>query len=381
MEHKWYFNYVIPKDFQFDLQRFASAESEGRTEKGTEHKKKKAREEGQVALSKDIPAVLVTLFCLITIYFLAGYFFKVMYDTFLYVFENIMTLDLSEKKVYFDILLIPCVKIFTPVAIIGVLIGIAGNYGQIGFKFTPKAIKPKWNKLIPNVFKFFKNQVFSITSAFNLIKSLIKVAIIVAITYILLMGKLDDLKALMNNEDLLYAITFISKLCFDLILQVLLVLLVLAFVDYLFVRWQFEEQMKMKKQEIKEEYKELYGDPNVKGRLKQMYQTILSQKKMLNEVPKADMVITNPTHYAVAIKYDSNVDSAPRVIAKGEDKLAQMIKEIARENNIFMYENVMLARTLYAQVEVNELVPVELYSLVINAYKLMFESKKKVKVL
>ncbi|HOV13512.1 MAG TPA: EscU/YscU/HrcU family type III secretion system export apparatus switch protein [Spirochaetota bacterium] len=375
-----HFHYIIPENFKLNLQRFASAESEGRTEKGSEHKKKKAREEGKVALSKDIPAVLITLFCLITFYFLSGYIFQVLFDTFLYVFENVTELTLDDPKIYYDILIIPCFKIFTPIAIVAVIIGIATNYGQIGFKFTPKAIKPNFKKLIPNVFKFFKEQVFSITSGFNLIKSLVKVVIIVLISYFMISGKLQDIKNLMNNDSLLYPLIFISKMAFDLILQVLLVLLVMAFIDYMFVRWQFEEQMKMKKQEVKEEYKELYGDPNVKGRLKQMYQNILSQKKMLNEVPKADMVITNPTHYAVALKYESAIDNAPRVIAKGEDKFAQMIKEVAKEHNIFMYENVMLARTLYSEVEVNEVIPSNLYSLVINAYKLLFEKRDREKV-
>lgn len=376
-----FLNYTIPDDFKLNLTRFASAESEGRTEKGTEHKKKKAREEGKVALSKDIPAVLITLFCLITLYFLSKYIFQVLFDTFLYVFENILSLSLNDTKVYYDILIIPSLKIFTPIAIVAFLIGIASNYGQIGFKFTPKAIKPNLQKLIPNVFKFFKEQVFSITSGFNLIKSLSKVIIIGFISFFLISGKLNEIKNLMNNDSLLYSFFFISKLAFDLILQVMLVLLVMAFVDYLFVRWQFEEQMKMKKQEVKEEYKELYGDPNVKGRLKKMYRDILSQKKMLNEVPKADMVITNPTHYAVALKYEKAIDNAPRVIAKGEDNFAQQIKEIAKEHNIFMYENVMLARTLYNEVEVNDVIPTNLYSLVINAYKLLFEKREREKIL
>ena len=379
-KNNWWQNLQLPDEFEFDLQRFASAESEGRTEKATEHKKKKAREEGKVALSKDIPAVLISLFGFITIYFLANYSLKVLLDTFSYVFENIMTLDINDPNLVYDILLIPSVKIFIPIAIIAVIIGIVANYAQIGFKVTPKAIKPNFKKLIPDVFKFFKSQVFSVTSAFNLIKSLLKVAIICAISYALIIGKIEQIKNLMNIDDIFYCFSFIAKMGFDLIMQVLVVLLVIALADYIFVRWQYEEQLKMKKQEIKEEYKEMYGDPNVKNRLKQMYQTLLNQKKMLGEVPKADVVITNPTHYAVALKYDSIVDEAPRVIAKGEDEFAQKIKEVARQHNIFMYENIMLARTLYAEVEINDIIPRPMYSLVINAYKLALEHKEKEKV-
>jgi flagellar biosynthetic protein FlhB len=129
----------------------------------------------------------------------------------------------------------------------------------------------------------------------------------------------------------------------------------------------------MKKQEVKEEYKELYGDPNVRMRLRQMYQTLLSQRRMLEEVPKADVVITNPTHFAVALRYDKYIDDAPRVIAKGKDRFAQKIKEIARMNDIFMYENVDLARRLFDEVEVNDIIPKAMYSLVIIAYKLAME--------
>ena len=155
-----------------------------------------------------------------------------------------------------------------------------------------------------------------------------------------------------------------------------MVLIFFSIIDIIFVRWQYEQTLKMKKEEVKEEYKELYGDPNVRSRLRQMYQSLLSQKRMLKEVPKADVVITNPTHYAVCLHYDKNIDEAPRVTAKGKDRFAQSIKAEAKKYNIFMYENVMLARTLYNEVEVNDVIPRAMYGLVINAYKLAMEHKK-----
>jgi flagellar biosynthetic protein FlhB len=159
-----------------------------------------------------------------------------------------------------------------------------------------------------------------------------------------------------------------------------LILLVFSIVDILFVKWQYEEQLKMKKQEIKEEQKELYGDPQVKSRLRQMYQTIMSQRKMLEEVPKADVVITNPTHYAVALHYDKYTDDAPRVIAKGQEQFAQRIKQVAKEHGIYTHENVPLARALYNEVEVNDIIPRPMYGLVVNAYKLAMEHKERVRV-
>jgi flagellar biosynthesis protein FlhB len=374
------FDFTLPENYSFDLQRFASAENEGRTEKATEHKKRKAREEGRVALSKDIPAALITLFGFITIYFLGSYSFQVLIDTFLYTFQNIATFDITDKNLFYEIFLIPTAKILIPIMVVVFIIAALSNYAQIGWKVVPKLIKPDPKKISPNVFKFFQKQVFSVSSLFNLVKSLAKVAIIGIVAYITIMGEIEELKNLMFVENLYYSFGLISKLCFDLIIKATLIMLALSIVDYIFVRHQYEEELKMKKEEIKQEYKELYGDPLVKSRLKQMYSAITSQRNQLKEVPNADVVITNPTHFAVALKYDSVVDEAPRVIAKGQDQFAQQIKAVAKENNIFTYENVMLARTLYKEVEVNDIIPKEMYSLVIVAYKLAYEHKQKVNV-
>jgi flagellar biosynthetic protein FlhB len=178
-------------------------------------------------------------------------------------------------------------------------------------------------------------------------------------------------------ESILISFLFFVKLAFSIVIKILIILLVFSIIDYMFVKWQYEESLKMKKEEVKEEYKELYGDPLIRSRLKQMYQSMLSQKKMLEEVPKADVVITNPTHYAVALHYDRYTDEAPRVTAKGKDKFAQKIKEIAKENNVYMYENVMLARTLYNEVDINDVIPRTMYALVINAYKIAMQHKEK----
>lgn len=367
---------IIPHNFVLDLQRFASAESEGRTEKATEHKKRKAREEGRVALSKELPAVIITLLSFILIYFLARYFYITLYNLFLYTLENACTIDIFKDNIFKDLIIIPFLKIFGPVAAIAFISAIFSNYLQIGLKFTIKSIKPKLNKISPNIFKFFKNQVFSVTGLFNLIKSIIKIGIIMLVAYFTLYKEIEGFKNILFVENVFYSIIFIFKIIFSVVLKTMLILLVFSILDILFVRWQYEESLKMRKEEIKEEYKELYGDPNVRSRLRQMYQAILSQKKMLAEVPKADVVITNPTHYAVALHYDRYIDEAPRVTAKGKDKFAQKIKEIAKENDVYMYENVALARMLYNEVDVNDVIPSTMYGLVINAYKLAMQHKQ-----
>ncbi len=380
MKEYWWLNldiFEIPHDIHFDLQRFASAESEGRTEKATEHKKRKAREEGRVALSKDLPAALVTLITFIMIYFLAKNIFGTIQNSFIYYFENFDKISINDDNILIDYFLFPFLKVFIPIAATAFISAILSNYMQIGFKITFKSIKPKFSKISPNVIKFLQNQVFSVTGLFNFIKSVVKIGIIGLAAYITISSKIEDIKNILFVDGLLNSAIFISNLIFELVLKVLIILLVFSIIDVIFVRWQYEESVKMKRQEVKEEYKELYGDPNVRSRLRQMYQTLLSQKKMLEEVPKADVVITNPTHFAVALFYDKFTDEAPRIIAKGKDRFAQKIKEIAKLNNIFMYENVDLARRLFSEVEVNDILPREMYSLVIIAYKLAMEKKER----
>lgn len=370
----------IPVDFHFDLQRFASAEAEGRTEKPTEHKKRKAREEGKVALSRELPQALITLFCFLIIYFLSDFFFRTIRDLFIYTFENIENLELTDKRLFYELILIPFLKIFLPVATVAYIIAALGNYLQIGLKFTVKAIKPDLKKISPNIFRFIRNQIFSITAFFNLIKSIAKVLIIGFICYLTIKDNLEEIKSIIFVESLLLSFIFLCKIAFSIIIKVCICFIIFSIIDIIFVRWQFEQSLMMRKEEVKEEYKELYGDPNVKMRLRRMYQTLLSQRRMLEEVPKADVVITNPTHYAVALHYDKYTDEAPRVTAKGIDAFALKIKQIAIENDVFVYENPPLARTLYEEVEVNDVIPRAMYGLVVTAYKLALEYKEKNKV-
>ncbi len=367
----------LPDYLDFNLQRFASAESEGRTEKATEHKKRKAREEGRVALSKELPAAIITLFTFLAIYFLSGYIFKIIMETFVFFFENFDKINILEDKIFFDFFLIPFMKIFIPIAITSFITAILSNYMQIGFKVTLKSIKPKFSKISPNIIRFLKNQVFSVTGLFNFIKSIIKIAIIGITAYVTISSNIEELKDMLFVDGIINSTIFISKLFFEIVFKALIILIIFSIFDILFIKWQYEESLKMKKEEIKEEYKELYGDPNVRMRLRQMYQVLISQKRMLEEVPKADVVITNPTHYAIALFYDKYIDDAPRIKAKGKDRFAQKIKEIAKINNIFMYENIELARKLYDEVEVNQVIPRTMYSLVIIAYKLAVEHKER----
>ena len=360
---------AMPSEFTFDLQRF-SAESEGRTEEATEHKKRKAREEGQVALSKDLPSALVTLFGFITVYAMGQYFYKTISELMTNTLTNCSHFALNDAAIYKDLMLTPALKLFMPVAVVTVIISLLSNYGQIGFQWTPKALKPNFKKIVPNVFKFFKERVFSVQSAFNLMKSIVKIVIIGFMAFITVKGRWSQIMALSLEDSSYNAFLFICKMVFDLILRTSIIMALFSVVDVFFTRKQQREKLKMKKQEVKQEFKELEGDPEVKARLNQMYQQLMTQGRQLNAVKDADVVVTNPTHFAVALRYQAQIDPAPRVVAKGQDEFAQKIKKAARENNIFTYENVPLARRLYADVKVNQYVPEELLSFILVAYQL-----------
>lgn len=370
---------ILLLNIPFDLQRFASAESEGRTEKATEHKKRKAREEGRVALSKEVPAVAVAIAAFGTMVILGKYIFKILRSSFVYIFENYQNLSLHNPKLYFDTLIFPMVKLFLPMAIVAFVVALVSNYGQIGgMKFYSKPLIPDFKRVNPNIFKFFQKQVFSPIGAFNLLKSIVKVVIIVAVTFIVIKSHIMEIMDLFNM-DISAGFIFMLKVCVKIVFFVMILMLIFSVADVFFVHKQHEEELKMKKEEVKQEFKDLEGDPQVKSKLKQMYQSLLSQQKILNDiVPQADVVITNPTHFAVALRYDRVVDDVPRVIAKGQDEFAQKIKKVAAEHGIYLYENVPLARKLYADVKINDYVPETMWTLVVTALKLAYEHKEKI---
>lgn len=346
-------------DSFIDIQWFASAEEEGRTEKPSEHKLKKAKEEGRVPKSQEISGALVLLLPLCCLIILAPWIFRNCVEVIQFYLSNSCTMELSNPAVY-KVFLEYFLKSLLPIFACGIVAGIVGNVLQTkGFMFTTKAIAPKFNKLIPKFGEYFKRTLFSFEGLFNVVKSILKVVIIFIIAYSIIKNDLQKLLSL-SNVGLWAAFTYVAGLVSKLLLIASLVFLVVSVPDYLVQRHQFMESMKMTKQEVKEEFKELEGDPYVKGRLRQYMNEMLSRNLAAN-VAKADVVITNPTHYAVAIEYDRETAQAPMVTAKGVDSVALRIKEIAKENDVPIRENRPLARELYAKVEVGDIIPTEFY--------------------
>ena len=350
--------------FSYNLQFFAQEGPGGeKTEEPTQKKKDDTRKEGKVAKSKEVSSALelVALFLCLKFFSskLGGYFmdaFKWAYGIIPeFVVNNSKTVSTIEVRaliihgIYF--VLMACLPFF----LAGVLISIGSNMIQFRFKISFDPMKPKLDKFNPlNGFK----KMFSKETLFELVKSIIKIAVIMAIAYSSVKNEANNL-LLLYDFDLFTAIGLIGGIVIDTGLKISLVYLIVGAIDFFYQRYKFNENIKMTKQEIKDEYKNTEGDPQIKGRQKQRMMEA-SRRRMMQSVPQADVVITNPTHIAVALRYAPEETPAPYIVAKGEDYLAQKIKEKAREHGIDIVENKPLARSLNLY-DVGEQIPPELF--------------------
>ena len=243
---------------------------------------------------------------------------------------------------------------------------------QVGWKVTGKPLQPKFDKFNPiNGFK----RIFSKDSIFELIKSILKIFVIIYVAYTSIRGNAQDI-FILYEIPLMQAIMLCGTVIINAGLKISLVYLVIGLADFIYQKYRFNEDMKMTKQEVKDEFKNTEGNPEIKGRQRQRMREA-SRRRMMQDVPKADVVITNPTHFAVAIKYDAETSKAPVVLAKGEDYLAQKIKEAAREHHIEIVENKPLARMLYANVDIGQEIPPELYQAVAEILAMVYNMREK----
>ena len=259
-------------------------------------------------------------------------------------------------------------RLAAPFLAAGFVFAIVISIVQVGWQVSTKPLEPKLDKFNPvNGFK----RIFSKDSLFNLLMSILKIVLVFYVAYTCIKGhNLFILYEIPLNQ----AISLIGDIIIDTGLRISLCYLVVGLADYIYQRHRFNEDMKMTKQEVKDEYKNTEGDPQIKGQQRQRMREA-SQRRMMQDVPKADVVITNPTHIAVAIRYDAEIENAPTVVAKGEDYLAAKIKETAKENGVEIMENKPLARALYATVEVGEQIPPELYQAVAEILALVYSKR------
>lgn len=364
---------------KLNLQLFAKDGPGGeKTEPATQKKLDDARKEGQVAKSKEI----VNAVFLVVIFYFLQFTIGTIGDEILENFnENYSFISLYKDRESMTVatavtILNENIKnfllIIAPFLIVAFAVYFIGDLVQVKWKPTGKPLMPKFNKLNP--VSGFK-RIFSKQSLVNLLKSLAIVAICIYIVYDEILGNYKGLYNLYEMS-LQNALLFTGEMIFSVATKISLFYLIIGLVDLIFQRRKFSQDMMMTKQEIKDEYKMTEGDPTVKQQQKRRMREA-SQRRMMQKLPEADVVITNPTHYAVAIKYDLEIADAPVVIAKGADYLAQKIKEVARENDIEIYENKPLARALYASVEVDEKIPQELYQAVAEVLVFVYGVKNK----
>ncbi len=340
------------------------ADSDEKTEEPTAKRKREARQKGQVPKSTELNSAIVLLFafvCLknfgIKLYsgmldIITLTFEVYMYKEDLFTVSGVIGLATDIALIFFTAML--------PIFAVILLAGVISNLMQSGLLFTTESIKPKFSNISP--LKGIK-QMFSLKQVAEFfLKTLVKVAIVGIVAYTTIS---DNVRALLNTMNLSPAATgeYIMSTIIDLGIKMSMCLLIFAFVDWIVQMRKHKKDLRMTKQEIKEEYKQTEGNPQIKGKIKQK-QRQMSMSRMMKQIPKADVVITNPTHFAVAIKYDPADNEAPVVLAKGQDYLALRIKEIAKENKVQIVENKALARALYASVDIGEAIPEELYQAV-----------------
>ncbi len=367
---------------RYNLQFFAKEGMGGeRTEPATQKKLQDARKEGQVAKSKEIANGMGLLALFLVMKFWVGHMGVQLLGVFSGIYNRIPaittfwsgTMPQRDTSIVYRYLLLEVFVVIAPILLIGVVVAFVCNVVQVKWKITTKPLRPKFSKLNP--IKGFK-KFLSLQSLVELVKSIVKIALIAYICYTYLKDKWPLLFHLYDYA-LMKALQLLAQVVTDLGIRISLFYMLIAFADFAYQKFKFKNDMKMSKQEVKEEFKQQEGDPAVKGKIRQKMMEV-SRRRMMQALPQADVVITNPTHYAVAIKYAPEVADAPVVIAKGEDYLAARIKEIARENKIEIVENKPLARMLYANVDVGQAVPPELYQAVAEVLAFVYHLQGKV---
>lgn len=332
-----------------------------RTEKPTGRKLSKAREEGQVAKSQEISSAFILLGALGVFLFAGPWMFWALSDFMHGIFQNLGTLHIkgiSARAFLFEVLQ-HVGLIIMPLLLVLLILGIAANLLQVGFLFTLKPFVPKLSKFNP--IKGMKKFV-SLKSLVELLKSLVKIVFIGGISWLVLRGELDVIPSLIEMS-VGQILTYIGTVSLKMVFYVGLGMIVLATIDFSYQRWQHTKDLMMSKQEVKDEAKQSEGDPQVKSKIRQV-QREMAMRRMMESVPDADVVITNPTTLAIAIKYDAKEMFAPQIVAKGAKLIAEKIKDVARENDVPIVENKPLAQTLFKSTEIGDFVPVNLYKAV-----------------
>ena len=353
----------------------AEQQGQEKTEAPTEKKRRESREEGQVAFSRELPSAALLAGILLTLIATSPLILDAFREMTTQIFREMSKVDELSIGSLYDLsgeIFSTLLPAFAPFAAIIVLVGILASILQVGVQITLKAIAPKFNKISPLT---GLKRLFSTQSLADFLKSMAKLIIVGIVGYITYMDKITELNGLSvaTPEAILeYNFTVVAEVSG----KIVLALVAIAIFDYLYQRWHHEKQLMMTKQEVKEETKQTEGDPQLKARIRQI-QREMSNARMMQEVPKADALIVNPTHFSVAILYDRDVMEAPEVTAKGTDHMALRMRTVARENSVPILERPELARDLYANVEIGETIPERFYKAIAEILAFVYRLRRR----
>jgi len=350
----------------------AEEESGEKTEQATPKKRQELREKGEVAKSRELPSVAVLLSALVALSLFGSYTYHhiqvVMKGAFSLPTMN--DLNISEFIIFAQRVVGHFILALCPLLAAVFVTALLSNIMQVGFVLSGESITPKLSKIDP--IKGF-GRLFSKQSFMELFMSLMKMVVVGGIAYLTVKGEMNNV-AHLGGMDLNSIFAYIFIVCFKIFIRCILVMIFLTIIDFAFQKWNFENRNKMTKQEVKDEHKRTEGDPLIKSRIKSI-QMEMSRRRMMQAVPDADVVITNPTHIAVALKYNSSDMNAPKLIAKGAGKIAEKIKKIAEELDIPIVENRELARNLNSLVEIGQEIPPVLFQAVAEILAYIYKIK------
>ncbi|MBP7212061.1 flagellar biosynthesis protein FlhB [bacterium] len=356
----------------------ANSDKDSRTEEATPRRKQKERDQGNIVKSQDLNSALMITAGMALLGMMCGSMLNSFKDLATETFSNLKPWQINTQDIV--VILYPCVstmlKILLPFLISLMVIGIIIIRFQNGHVFAIEKLKPKLNGLSPeNIMKALQRMFnpAELKSLVELVKAVIKISIVGLCGFSVLNGRKDELFGLLGaNIDTGLAV--IVSILSNMLINMCLAMLMIGFFDKKYQKYEFDKSIKMTKQEIKDEMKDTEGDPKIKSRIRSI-QMQMAQQRMMSNVPTADVVVTNPTHYAVAIKYDKSKAPAPMVVAKGVDFIAFKIKEIAENNNVPIVENKPLARALYKLVRVDDIIPSDMFVAVAEVLAYVYNSK------
>ncbi len=343
-----------------------------RTEDATDRRRRKAREKGQVCKSVDLSAAVVLLTGFLGLYMYRKHYLYSLLGCLrrCFMLEDYIRVDADFFYGLSNMLILEFGKIILPSLLVGFLTGLLVNLAQVGFLFTTQPMTPKPEKFNPiNGVK----RIFSVKSLAELVKSIIKLLILAYMPYRHIR---DNMPVFLNmmDMDLRQSLFLLAMIIFKIAIQIIVLLFIFSLADYGFQKWQYEESIKMSKYDVKQERKEIEGDPKIKAEFRRR-QMQLSMRRMMAEVPKAEVVITNPTELSIALEYNQELESPPRVVAKGAGFIALRIREVAREYGVPIQENKPLARALYSSCEPGDFIPLELYQAVAEVLAHIYQIK------